>query len=56
MFNKEELIFLAESVDSRKSGSTADLQNKGYMLVRLAQLIEKEDKEEDESPTEVSDE
>jgi hypothetical protein len=54
MFNKDELIFLAEAVDGRRSTSTADLQNKGYMLVRLAQLLEK--KEEDESPTEVSDE
>ena len=54
MFNKEELAFLANAVDGLRSQSTSDLQNKGYMLVRLAQLLEK--KEEDEPPTEVSDE
>jgi len=53
MFTKEELAFLADAVDVRRSASANDLQNKGYMLVRLAQLLEK--KEEDESPTEVSD-
>lgn len=46
MFNKDELNFILLTIDAYRSRSTQESRNKGYMMIKISNLLDEPEPEE----------